>query len=201
MSRGGRPRRCSDKSGRGAIATSGVVEFGTFTIAFSTETARPRSRPAVSGGRRAEQGRRKPQACVAKLRGVGRGHGTREVAEDEGNARRGDGGTGLGQGKICCTKRLLDTGRARGAHDPAADRKASKRKARREAHQPAQPHQGAAAARGVPTPQGVGGARSGWGHVGRVWRAPRRAPARSPRPHPSWQLPPAAGQACAHSER
>src|SRR5262249_11207346 len=105
----GRPRRRSVQRGRGPAALSGVVEFGTLAHASGTGTGRPRRCRAAAGGRKAAAGR---QATIREgasprrgnprrriPRGIGRGHGTEEVGEDAGNARRVDGGTGRGQGE------------------------------------------------------------------------------------------------------
>ncbi len=107
---GGRPRRRSEQRGRGPAALSGVVEFGTLAHASCTGTGRPRRCLAAKvGGGQPREGD-EPQAARARTlvgamlrrripRGIGRGHGTEEVGEDVGNARRVDGGTGRGRGE------------------------------------------------------------------------------------------------------
>src|SRR5690606_25704976 len=110
-------------------------------------------------------------------------------------------GKACGQGKICCTKRTLDTARGKCANGPAADRTASEGEAEGEVDQPSQPHEAAAIERGVSAPQEKRSIRRGSGHLVRVWRATGRAPARPRGPYPSWQLPSAAGAARSHPER
>ncbi len=152
-------------------------------------------------GRQTESGRRIAESRGSGTPEVGRGRSTEEVGEDEGNARRDDGGKDRGQGKICCTKRVLDTGRGRRDHVPAADREASERGNQGEVHQSAEPREGAAAARGTQEPAQGCSTGNRRGDVGRVRRADRRAAARPAGPNPTGQLPRATRAAGAHPER
>ena len=112
----------SQTEDQGAHPTSVGVECalssGSKSSARSQESSAREPGDLAQGlQRQADAGRRGAASRGCGAPEVGRGRSTEEVCEDVGNARRAGGGKDLGQGKIHCTKRVLDTERGRRDHE------------------------------------------------------------------------------------
>ena len=162
----------------------GSEEFGTLTTAFCTGAGRSRRGPRRSmvGGRQPREGD-KPQAAAASVEKSDEAIVPKKSAKTRVTPVEPMEGRAEAKGKSAARNALLDSERDQSALtylQRMGER--AKRETRGEVDQSAEPHAGAAAEGGVPAPSRRCGRRRGWGDLGRVRRASRRAPARPGRP-------------------